>query len=73
MTIDLSEDMPLPKAADAALAQMLDGALAAHGIAPEPQWRAEALMHLRAIADAAHLVYSLDLGDAAEPAPVYRP
>lgn len=71
--MDLSDEMPFPKAPDDALARMLDGTLAAHGITPEPQWRAEALANLRAIADAAHLVMSLDLGDEAEPAPVYRP
>lgn len=71
--MDLWDEMPFPKVPDEALAQMLDGALAAGGIVAEPAWREGALMHLRAIADAAHLVRSLDLGYEAEPAPVYRP
>lgn len=70
----MSTDSPsFLKASDEALVQMLDGTLAAYGITPEPDWRTEALANLRAVADAAHLVMSLDLGDEAEPAPVYRP
>ncbi|MFS8038574.1 AtzG-like protein [Xanthobacter sp. AM11] len=69
----MAEETALPSVPDAALEALLDGALAAHGIAPEPAWRAEALVNLRTIADAATLVRSLDLGDAAEPAPVYHP
>lgn len=73
MAIDFGDEMPFPKAHEEDLARMLDATLAVHGIRPEAAWRADALMHLRAIADAAHLVMSLDLGDEAESAPVYRP
>ncbi|QRG05061.1 DUF4089 domain-containing protein [Xanthobacter dioxanivorans] len=66
-------EIQLPKVGDAALEKLLDGALEAHAIAPQPEWRAEALNNLRTVADAATLVRSLDLGDAEEPAPVYRP
>ena len=69
----MAQEVTLPRVEDAALEQLLDGALSAGGIAPLPEWRAEALTYLRAIADAAVLVRSLDLGDAEEPAPVYRP
>lgn len=66
-------ETPLPPVEDKALEQLIDGALSAHGVEPRPEWRAEALVHLRTIANAATLVRSLDLGDAEEPAPVYRP
>lgn len=66
-------EVPLPRVDAAALEKLVDGALAAHGIAPQPEWRAEALAYLRSIADAATLVRSLDLGDAEEPAPVFHP
>lgn len=69
----MPKELPLPRVDDAALAHLLDGALAAHGVAALPEWRAEALSYLRSIADAATLVRALDLGDAEEPAPVYRP
>lgn len=69
----MAQEVTVPRVEDAALEKLLDGALAAGGITPLPEWRAEALSYLRAIADAAVLVRSLDLGDAEEPAPVYRP
>ncbi|MFG1378949.1 hypothetical protein [Xanthobacter autotrophicus] len=69
----MSKEIQLPRVEDTALEHLLDGALGAHAIVPRPQWRAEALSYLRSIADAATLVRSLDLGDAEEPAPVYRP
>ncbi|MFG1371045.1 AtzG-like protein [Xanthobacter oligotrophicus] len=69
----MSKEIEVPRVEDAALEQLLDGALSAHAVAPCPEWRTEALSYLRAIADAATLVRSLDLGDAEEPAPVYRP
>lgn len=69
----MASETTLPKVEDAALAQLLDGALSAHGITARPEWRTEALAYLRSIADAATLVRSLDLGDAEELAPVYRP
>ncbi|MEP9353722.1 AtzG-like protein [Xanthobacter sp. KR7-65] len=69
----MARETPLPKIEDAALAQLLDGALAAHAVTARPEWRAEALSYLRSIADAATLVRSLDLGDAEDPAPVFHP
>lgn len=69
----MASETTLPKVEGAALVQLLDGALSAHGITARPEWRTEALAYLRSIADAATLVRSLDLGDAEEPAPVYRP
>lgn len=69
----MASETILPKVEDPALAQLLDGALSAHGVAALPEWRTEALAYLRSIADAATLVRSVDLGDAEEPAPVYRP
>lgn len=62
-----------PPVPDAALAALLDGALAAYSIPAQEEWRAEALANLRTIAAAAALVHGLDLGDHAEPAPVFRP
>ncbi len=67
------EILSLPKVEDAALEKLLDGALAADAVTVEPQWRSEALKNLRAIADVATLVRSLDLGDFEEPAAVFRP
>ena len=69
----MASETTLPRVEDTALAQLLDGALSAHCITARPEWRTEALSYLRSIADAATLVRSLDLGDAEEPAPVYRP
>lgn len=69
----MASETTLPRVEDTALAQLLDGALSAHGITARPEWRTEALSYLRSIADAATLVRFLDLGDAEEPAPVYRP
>lgn len=73
MTCSLPTETPLPPVPDTALELLLDGALSAYGVVPRPEWRAEALVQLRTIANAATLVRSLDLGDAEEPAPVYRP
>lgn len=69
----MAQEVPLPRVEDAALEQLLDGALSAHAIVAPPEWRAEALAYLRGIADASTLVRSLDLGDAEEPAPVFHP
>ncbi|MFG1465193.1 AtzG-like protein [Xanthobacter sp. DSM 24535] len=66
-------ERPVPAVSDGALELMLDGAIEAFALKVEPQWRAEALVNLRMIADAANLVRGLDLGDEFDPAPVYRP
>ncbi|WP_332116122.1 AtzG-like protein [Azorhizobium caulinodans] len=69
----MSSKPELPPVPDAALAPLLDGAIAAFSLTVEPDWHKEALANLRFIADAAHLVLSYELGDEAEPAAVYRP
>ncbi|OYW33337.1 MAG: hypothetical protein B7Z41_05645 [Rhizobiales bacterium 12-66-7] len=66
-------ERPVPPVPDAALELMLDGAIAGFALKVEPDWRAEALVNLRTIADAAQLVRGIDLGDEFDPAPVYRP
>ncbi|MFG1425838.1 AtzG-like protein [Roseixanthobacter glucoisosaccharinicivorans] len=63
----------IPAVSDGALELMLDGAIEAFALKIEADWRAEALVNLRMIADAANLVRGLDLGDEFDPAPVYRP
>ena len=63
---------PIPRAGDDALAALLSGSVAAFGVPLEDAWRIEALSYLRSIADAAHLVLSLDLGDECDPAAVFR-
>ncbi|OYW59709.1 MAG: hypothetical protein B7Y70_00635 [Rhizobiales bacterium 35-68-8] len=64
---------PLPRVEERDLERLLDGAIGAYGLGVEPAWHREAMANLRSVADAAHFVMAADLGDEAEPAPVFRP
>lgn len=63
--------IPLPEERD--LERLLDGAIGVFAIPVEPDWHREAMAYLRNVAEAAHFVMAYDLGEEAEPAPVYRP
>lgn len=64
---------PLPPLEERDLERLLDGAIGAFALDVKPEWHREAMAYLRNVADAARFVMAADLGDEAEPAPVYRP
>jgi len=51
----------------------VDAAAPLLGIQITPEWRAQVVVHLAIAAEQAKLLLSADIGDEAEPAPVYRP
>ena len=68
----MSEPIAFPAPDDLALERLLDGAVGAFAIPIQPDWHREAMAYLRNVADAAHLVMALDLGDECDPAAVFR-
>jgi len=67
----MSEPRPMPTDADREAA--LDAAIALHGLAVDPAWRAAILANMKVIGAAAGLALEFPLGDELDPAPVFRP
>jgi len=61
-------DTPLT---DADRAAVLDATARQQGLAVAPEWRAEILLHMKVIGEAAQLVAAFPLDDQSEPAPVF--
>ena len=51
----------------------LDAAIALHGLAVDPAWRAAILAHMKLTGIAAELVAEFPLDDEIDSAPVFRP
>jgi hypothetical protein len=64
---------PFPAPNDEDREAALDAAIAFHGLAVDPAWRAAILGHMKVTGGAARLVLEFPLGDERDPAPVFRP
>jgi hypothetical protein len=65
--------MTTPPAAPPEREALLDATTTLLGLAPETARRAQVLMHMGLIAQAAHFLHALPLDDATEQAPVFGP
>ena len=61
-------DSPLT---DADRAAVLDATAKLYGLVVAPEWRAEVLLHMKVIGEAAQLVGAFPLDDQSEQAPVF--
>ena len=62
-----------PPTPDDARAALLDATTALLGLAPEIERRAQVLMHMSVIGQAAQFVLAFPLDDTIEPAPIFAP